>query len=163
MEARSGRKCVLALLAFTAGLVPAAPAACTADEEVRVTVVVILATDRDKVVDDKLREIAEAIRKLYPSLTGFRMGPMTCKSVRTAKRESFELVEGQTATVVVLHGADEDDMVCLKLKAPGWREFTYSTVCGKFFPVMTHYQTKDKDQLWIAIAVHPCAGKEKKR
>ena len=161
MEPVYGRRPLLALLVFATGLLHAAPTVRAADEEVRVTLVAILATDRDHVVDAKLKEIADEVRKKHPGLTGFRLGPMTCKAVVLGKREVFELVEGQLASVLVLHAADKNDMVCLKVKVPLWAEFTYSTVCGKFFPIMTRYQTKDKERLIIAICVH-CCDKEKK-
>ncbi len=162
MEPVSGRKPLLAVLAFAVGLLHLAPTAGAADEPVRVTLVAILATERDHVVDAKLKEIADEVRKKHPCLTGFRLGPMTCKSVMLGKRETFDLVEGQVSTVMVLHPADKRNMVCLKVKPPRWGELTYSTVCGKFFPIMTRYQTKDKDHLLIAIAVNPCKEKEKK-
>ena len=41
-------------------------------------------------------------------------------------------------------------------------EITYMTICGKFFPIVTRYQTKDKDRLIIAVMVKPCNG-EKRR
>lgn len=162
MEPKHRRRRLLALLGLAVGLLNPAPAARAADEEVRVTLVAILATDRDQVVDDKLRDIAGEFRKKYPWWTGFRLGIMTCKAVVVGKRETFELVDGQVATVLILHGADKDDRVCLKIKAPRMGELTYSTACTKFFPIMTRYQTKDKDHLLIAIAVNPCHGKERK-
>src|SRR5437870_1371154 len=162
MEPVYGRKLLLAVLALAAGLLPSTPAVRAAEGEVRVTLVAILATGRDQEVDAKLKDIAEEVRKKHPALTGFRLGPMSCKTVVVGKRETFDLVEGQVATITVLHPADKNDKVCLKVKAPHWSEFSYSTVCGKFFLIMTPYQTKANDQLLIAIAVNPCKGKEKK-
>jgi hypothetical protein len=149
----------LALLGVAAGLLALASPARAA-EEVRVTVVAILATDRNQVVDDRLKDIAEEVRKKHPWLTGFRLAIMTCKPMVVGAKDTFELVEGQEATVQVKHGADKNDMVCLKLKVPRLGEITYGTVCGKFFPVMTRYQTKDKEHLFIAVAVQPCKGKK---
>jgi hypothetical protein len=40
-------------------------------------------------------------------------------------------------------------------------EITYSCCCGKYFPIITRYQTKDNERLIIAIGVH-CCDKEKK-
>jgi hypothetical protein len=38
-------------------------------------------------------------------------------------------------------------------------EVEYTTCCGKFFPIITRYQTKDKERLIIAIRVQPCNKK----
>src|SRR5262249_7451501 len=61
MEPVYGRKLLLPVLALAAGLLPAPSAARAGEEEVRVTLVAILATNRDRVVDAKLKEIAEEV------------------------------------------------------------------------------------------------------
>ena len=40
----------------------------------------------------------------------------------------------------------------------------YSSVCGKYLPLVTDYKTKGKgDQLIIVFKVEACDGKEKKK
>ena len=69
--------------------------------------------------------------------------------------ESFDLVADQQATVTVLKTADKDNRVQLKISLPTVAEITYTTTCGKFFPIVTRYQTKDRERLIIAIMVSP--------
>jgi hypothetical protein len=128
-------------------------------EEVRVTVVAILATDQGKKVDQELQGIADEIRKKEPGLTGFRLGRMTRMPVNVGQKETFPLVDKEVAIVVVKHGANENNRVCLSVKPPQLGEITYTTCCGKFFPIVTRYQTKDKERLIIAIRVQPCKEK----
>ncbi|HLJ93274.1 MAG TPA: hypothetical protein VKU02_08800 [Gemmataceae bacterium] len=125
-------------------------------EEVKITIVVILASDRNHVVDRELQGIADEVRKCYPHLTGFRLGQITQKSLPVGKSEKFALVEDEVATVLVRHAADSKNRVGLTVKAPLQGEIQYSTCCGKFFPIVTRYQTKAKELLILAIRVQPC-------
>jgi len=139
-------------------LLAAAPAADTADET-RVCVVAIIATDRNTTVDEKIKCIAKEVQKKEPALTGFRMATTNCKPLTAGAKESFPLVEGEVASVVV-EGKCKGERVRLTVKAPLMGEITYSTTCGKYFPIVTRYQTKDKDRLIIAVMVKPeCKGK----
>jgi hypothetical protein len=139
------------------------PAACAADEEekgkVRVCVVVILATESDTKVDKPLANIAREVRKMYPKLTGFRFEKVCCKSLAIGEKDSFELIDDQTAAVTVQRGADRNDTVRLKVRPPKMGEITYSTACGKFLPIVTPYRNKANDRLLIAVRVQPCHGK----
>ncbi|HXG11821.1 MAG TPA: hypothetical protein VNK04_18845 [Gemmataceae bacterium] len=156
IRTRFGRH-LFALLAALAGLAAAASAgrACQ-PEQVRVTVVVILATDQNDKVCPTLECLAKEVRKKRPELTGFRQGNQTCKSMTVGKEETFELLEGQCAAVVVQHGANAHNWVCLKVHAPGVGDIVYRSVCGKFFPIVTGYQTKKNETLILAIRVEPC-------
>lgn len=149
----------LALLVLATLWYAAAPAA--ADDKVKVTVVAILANDRDNVIDHRLKCIAKEVQKVEPQLTGFQMGQITCKSIPVGKTAKATLVDNEVAEIVVEHAADKDDRVSLKVKAPQMGEIEYSSCCGKFFPILTRYQTKDKDRLIIAIMVRPCKHEQK--
>jgi hypothetical protein len=149
---RSSRPLLAVLAIFGA-------AAFTRAEEVRVTVVAILASDRGNAVDKELKGIAEEIRKKEPTLTSFRLGQITCKSVTVGEKETFPLVGKEFASVIVKHGANEQNRVGLTVKPPQLGEITYTTCCGKFFPIVTRYQTSGKERLIIAIRVQPCKGK----
>ena len=54
------------------------------------------------------------------------------------------------------HAADSKNRVGLTVKAPLQGEIQYTTCCGKFFPIVTRYQTKNKELLIVAIRVQPC-------
>jgi hypothetical protein len=128
-------------------------------EEVRVTVAVVLATDQNKKVDPDLKRIAQEIQKIEPALTGFRLGQITRKSVQVGEKAAFGLVDQEVATVLVVHGANEKNKVGLTVKPPHMGEVTYTTCCDKFFPIVTRYQTNNKEWLILAIRVQPCKGK----
>jgi hypothetical protein len=130
--------------------------AALAEERVKVTVVVILGTSRNADIDPKLKCVAREVQKVEPQLTGFQLGPATCKSLAVGNLFSFPLVEGQVADVIVQHAANEQDRVSLKVKPPQVGEITYTCACGKYFPIVTRYQTKAKDRLIVAIKVQPC-------
>jgi hypothetical protein len=130
-----------------------------AEEKIHVTVVAILATDQNKKVEPRLECLAKEVQKTDPTLTGFRWAKCSCQKLEVGKKLEFRLVEDQVAAVVVKHGCDKEDRVGLTVKAPLVGEIAYSCACGKFFPIMTRYQTKDKERLIIAIRVQPCPCK----
>ena len=146
---------LLGLLGVAVGLVGAAPKGRA--EEVKVTLVVILATERNSEVARELKSIAREVQKTYPHLTGFRLGEITSKALTVGKKEKFALVDDEVATVLVHHAADSKNRVGLTVKAPLQGEIQYLTCCGKFLPIVTRYQTKeDKECLILAIRVQPC-------
>jgi hypothetical protein len=134
---------------------PPAPA----EEKVRVSVVAILASERDRTVDAKLECIARELNKRFPKLVGFRMAKLSCKPLEVGAQESFRLVGDQEAVVTVEHAANKKDRVRLKVTPPSMGEITYSTPCGKFLPIVTPYRTRDDGVLIIAIRVQPCRCK----
>jgi hypothetical protein len=145
-------------------LIGAAPLAAFDDppgSDVKVSVVAILASE-DGQIDPRLKDIAKEIKKSseikkrQPPLTGFRLAKMTCKSVAVRGSESFELVADQQATVTVMKAADKDNHVQLKISPPTVGEITFTVVCGKFFPIITNYQTSNRELLIIAVRVQPC-------
>jgi hypothetical protein len=138
-------------------LLPAAPAPA---EEVRVAVVAILASGDGTRVDVEVEAVAREVRKKYPALTGFRMARTTCQPVAAGKEESFKLVDDEVATVEVERAADKGDRMRVRVKPPQLSEITYTTCCGKYFPIVTPYQTQTRhEQLIIAIMVCPCKEK----
>jgi hypothetical protein len=149
------------------GLAPADPAAGENPKEtVRVTVVTILATDQNEQVDPKLKWIARVVKKSEPQLTGFRLAQMTQVALPVGGQHKFPLVEREVAEVTVQQGTEAQNKVSLKVKAPQMGEIVYSTACGKFFPIVTRYQTQDKERLIVAVMVgtfkHPKRAKPDK-
>jgi hypothetical protein len=132
-------------------------------EDIRVTVVAILASTENTKIDPQLKCIAEKVQEREPTLKGFRVAEMTNRAVAVGKEDTFKLVEDQTVVVVVKQGEDKDNKkVGLEVKPPLLGKITYVTCCGKYFPIVTRYLTKDKkERLIIAIKVEPCpAGKK---
>jgi len=127
-------------------------------EEVRICVITIIATERDKKIDPKLKRVAEEVQKDYPELTGFQFKNMGCKSVTVGGKEEFKLIEDEVATVRVKQAADSDNKVELCIKPPRMKEITYRTACGKFLPIMTPVRTKEGDVLIIGVCLRPCRG-----
>jgi hypothetical protein len=134
---------------------------CGDEEEVKVTVVSVLATDKDNKVDKKLKELAKRIQAERPDLkfTGFKIGGQTQETLNVNKAHEFELVDKQTAVVTVRQGADAMNKVRLKVKLQCGSEMCYKTCCGKFLPICTCYKTAKGDCLLIAVMVEPCKGK----
>jgi hypothetical protein len=126
----------------------------------KISVVAILASETSTRVDSELRDIAAEIRRVHPELTGFRRAKMTCKSVEVRGTESFDLVANQTADVTVMKEVDKDNWVQLKVIPPTLGEITYTTICGKFFPIVTQHKTNAREWLIIAVRVQPCDGKK---
>jgi hypothetical protein len=133
---------------------PIGPAAAgDAKEKVRVTVVAILGTDQNDKVDPRLKWIARVVKKSDPQLTGFRMVKTTQMALPVGGQHKFPLVEREVAEVTVQQGTEGENKVDLKVKAPQMGEIVYTTTCSKFFPIVTRYQTRDKERLIVAIMV----------
>jgi hypothetical protein len=130
----------------------------TAGDDVQVALVAILATSdaKNPKVDAGLENIARRVQKKYPDLTRFHMAQMTSQSVTVGRPETFKLVDDQSARVVVEQAADKNDHVRLTVTPPELRAITYTTCCGKYFPIVTPYHTKKQEQLIMAIMVSPC-------
>ena len=128
-------------------------------KRVKVTMVTILATDRNNEVDPRLKDIAAEIRKMNPQLKGFKLVSMENKSLPVDEKAVFPLVDDQVAKVVIRRGADENNKVILAVTPPKQGELTWSSACGKFLPIVTRYQTQAKERLILAVRVQPCNGK----
>ena len=161
MIARSSSKMRLGLGLF--GLLCALPIALACDpkpdRKVRVSVVVIWASETDTKIDKKLECIAREVTKMHPKLKGFRMGKMACESLKIGDAKVFDLAEGKTTTITIQQAADKMDRIRLEVGPPKMGKITYSTPCGKFLPILTPYRTKANETLIIAIRVQPCNGK----
>lgn len=127
------------------------------DSKIRVTVLAILATDKNKEVEKELMEIAKEVQKKEPSLTGFKIDRTSTKLMKIGQKEKFPLTE-ETEVVVILK-EEEDHRISITIKPPTVGAISYSCCCGKYFPVITRYQTKDQSRLIIAVMVKPCTTK----
>jgi hypothetical protein len=125
-------------------------------EKVKITLVVILATEDGDFIDKRLKDFAKEVQVKYPTYKSFKIKSMTNKSLAPAEKAVFKLVEDKTAQIVVKHGADKENRVSLAVTSPDQGEIDYRTVCGKYLPIVTRYQTKSTQRLMLAIQVRPC-------
>jgi hypothetical protein len=148
-------------LPFAAGRCAAAD---PPEPRVKVTVAVVLANNDGK-VDDRLKCVAAEIQKMHPRLTGFHVGPTTTQQVPLGGTEKFKLVDGHEASVAVKRCPDCPNRFCLEVQSKGLLgEMVYTSVCGKYMPLITEYKTKKGgDQLIIAFKVEACDGKDKEK
>ena len=138
----------------------ATPAVTAGDEKVTVSVVAILATDKDEIVKPKkIEAIAAELRKLNPKLTGFHSPKEWCKDIPLNSPTKFTLVDDKVVDVEVERAVDQDNKNVIRVQPPTLGEIKYYTSCGKFFPIITEYKTKDGEVLIIAIRVQPCNKK----
>jgi len=131
-----------------------------AGDQVKVTIVAVLATSQNKNVDPKLECLAKEVQKTHPNLTGFRIERCSCKELFVGDKYKFPLVDDETAVVGIQRGPGKEDRVDLTIKPPKGGDIVYTSCCGKFFHISTRYQTKDKEQLIIAIRVQCCDKKK---
>ncbi len=127
-------------------------------DKVKVTVVVILASEGKAEVDPQLDKIAQEIQKRNPKLKRFQLKSIKCRSLAVDEKAVFDLVDDKKAQIVVKQKADKNNRVGLAVTPPDQGEFVYRTVCGKFLPIVTRYHTRMKERLILAIRVQPCNG-----
>jgi hypothetical protein len=147
---------------FAAIILVAGPwmaAARADDDKIDVTVLAILATDKNSVVDERLKDIAKEIQKNHPTLTGFRVERVTKKPVKVGDKDSFQLVDEKEVVVALSQRDPATGRVTVTIKPPTVGEITYACCCGKFFPVITRYETKESERLIVAVMVKPCHKK----
>jgi len=128
--------------------------------KVTVTVVTILASDRHTTVDADIKCLADEVKKLRPKLTGFRTGETITKSLTVGETDTFKLVDAEVATITLDEATNQEGKVRLTVKPPQVGQISYSTCCGKCFPIITGYTTKNGDLLIIAVQVRPAPVKK---
>lgn len=128
-------------------------------DPVKVTLVVILASEKGNTVDKRLKGVAAEIQKLHPNLKSFTWHSQELKELQPSEKASLRCVEDETVEMIVKHGADKENRVSLAVKPPSMSRLEYQTVCGKFLPIVTPYKTKKNETLILAIRVEPCKGK----
>jgi hypothetical protein len=148
---------MLSCVVFLTGLA-CQPDAVPQTKNVKVTLVVILASEEPVHVDKQLVHIAKEVQKKRPELKCFKLKCMSAQSLPVNTPATFNLVDKQTAEVVILQPADAKNRVILGVKPPLQGKFEYETVCGKFLPIVTRYETQKDERLILAIRVQPCNG-----
>ncbi len=128
-------------------------------DNLRVSVLVILATDKNDKIDPKIECIVKEVQKHDSKLTGFRIANLTTKSLPIGGKEDFNLCTEQCLHVIVEKKGDDEGRFQMKITPPHMGEITYTTTCGKYFPVMTAYRNKDGELLIIGVRIQPCDGR----
>lgn len=121
-------------------------------QKLKVTLVSILASEEGSSVDRRLEQIAEEVQRRFPQLKSFKIQSLTTRELAVRERSPFELIDGKVAEVMIKHGVD-GDRVSVAVTAPGQKEVVYRTVCGKFVPIMSEYQTPGRERLILALRV----------
>src|SRR5262245_61943419 len=88
-------------------------AAVGSADNVRVTVIAILASDKHKEVNERLKDIAEKIQEKDPKLTGFKLEQVSCESIAPGKSAKLKLIDKETVEVLVNEKTDADGRVLL--------------------------------------------------
>jgi|SRR5665213_486722 len=138
---------------------PLAAAFAGDGDNIRVSVLAILATDKNDKIDPKLECIVKEVQKHDPKLTGFRIANITSKSLPIGGKDDFELCGDQCLHVTVEKKGDEKGRLQMKITPPQMGDITYTTTCGKYFPVMTPYHNKEGELLIIGVRIQPCNSK----
>ena len=151
--------CCLLLLAglTTFALVPPLRAE---EPPIRVTVVAILASNKKDKIDKQLTELAAELRKKDPALKGFTLKRTNCLAMEIGAKESFQLIDELEAVVRLRDKDKKTNRVSLTVTAPTLSAISYTTCCGKFFPLTTDHVTKDGERLIVAVMVRPCDDKK---
>lgn len=125
---------------------------------IRVTVVIVLATDQSQHVDPRLKDLAKEVQKRDPKLTGFKLVATESKSIPVGESATVHLTDQQVLKVQVDRHKDENGRITLTLQPPAMDAVSYACACDKFFPIVTPHRTKAGEQLIIAVMAKPCTG-----
>ena len=152
-----------ALTLILATLAGAALADCDWPDEkdpVKVTLVIVLASEKGNKIDKNLTMLAAEVQKTHPYLKSFTCKTQEIRSLKPNEKTSMLCVDDQSVEMMVKHGADKENRVSLHVKPPNMSALEYQSVCGKYLPIVTPYKTKKKgDTLILAIKMEPCQKK----
>ncbi len=151
-------RCFAAILLGTALGSTAAPVRAD-DDEVKVTIVAVVASSRNKKIDPRLVALAPELKKKDSTWTGFRVERIACQSIQIGGRVTVEIMDDYKVVIEVKERDPNTGCVSLRVKPDRMGALTYKCCCGKFFPFLTPHETKDKDCLVVAIMSKSCKKK----
>lgn len=125
---------------------------------VRVTVLVVLASEGKSAIDPKLKALAQEVSKREPKLTSFTLAQSRSLAIPHEKTHEFTLIDKLTMPVKVVQPRNPLGRVKLTIRPPGLGEITYECVCGKYLPIVTPEVTQSGHRLILAIMATPCLG-----
>lgn len=130
------------------------------DNNIKVTIVAVTASKRHQKTDPRLKELAVELKKKNPIWTGFNVERTICASIQVGGKETVKIMDDYSVTVSIKGRDPDTGCISFVVKPDTLDEFAYTCCCNKFFPVITRYDTKDKDRLVIAIMAKPCMKKK---
>jgi hypothetical protein len=147
-----------AVLAVFCVVTAATDRACAQD--VRVTVVTILASDKSDFVDPKLKDLAQEVKSREPNLKGYRLGKTAHRDISFNQKQAIRLFDDKDySTDVTLIGKDDTGKRAeIEIKPPLIGAIRYQTAYDKFFPIVTR-AVVDGERLIIAYMVKPAEKK----
>jgi hypothetical protein len=151
------RRCAVVAI-FGLAFFAAAPARA---QDVRVTVVTILASEKSDYVDPKLKDLAHEVKSREPSLTGYRLGKTGYRDMSLGQKQAIKLFDDKdySTDVTVLRKDDSKKWFELEVKPPLVGAIRYEVACDKFFPIVTRALV-DGERLIIAYMVKPAEKKQ---
>jgi hypothetical protein len=149
---------LLGLLTTLTTLAHACPCCVDDKDPVKVTLVVIFASEEGNTIDKELKAVAEEVQKMNPNFKSFKLHTMQSKSLKPGEKVSMPIVENKKLDMLIKNGADKNNRVTLSIFPPEIGEIEYQTVCGKFLPIVTRCKTKAGERIILAIRVQPCRG-----
>ncbi len=128
--------------------------------KIKVTMVVVLASEKPGKVDKCLQDLAQCVQMQNTNLKSFRVHSMTSKSVPVNQKTAFKLVDQKKAFITIIQGTNKHKRVEVSVHVPTIvGEIVYRCVCKKYVPFVTRYHTRKGERLIIAVGVEPCKGK----
>lgn len=129
-------------------------------DPVKVTLVIVLASEKGDKIDKNLKMLAAEVQKTHPHLKSFRCKTQIMESLKPDVKTAMKCVDSEVIEMTVKHGADKNNRVSLHVKAPMMSALEYQSVCGKYLPIVTPYKTKTNGEtLILAIKLEPCHAK----
>jgi hypothetical protein len=119
----------------------------------KVAVVVVLASEEGDVVDPRLKNIAEEVRKLNPNLKSFRVKSTTTRELPENEKASFPLADMKNVEITVRQCADKEGKTTLAVAPPEQGEIVFRLAANKYLPIVTRVQTERKERVILAIRV----------
>lgn len=136
------------LLAFVTPIFPA-------EEEISVTTLVMIATEKNAVVEEKLKSISESIRVKEPKLTGLTLAHTYHQNIKIGASKEIDLGDDKKFTITLIQKKDSDK-VTLRLRPPVGGEISYTCSCGAYVPVCTGLTNANGDRIIVAVMAKPC-------
>ena len=131
------------------------------DDGVSVSVVAILATDKNDKINPGLEAIAKEIQKTQPQLTGFQIAVTSRKTIAVGGKDDFDLGNDQSLRVEVQQKLDKEDRYQIKLTPPKMGDITcHAACCGRFLPIITPFRTKNGEWLIVGVSLQPAGCKQ---
>jgi hypothetical protein len=129
------------------------------DDPIKVVVLVILGTDKNNNVNERLKEIAPELKKNDETLTGFELKTTLRHSIKMGESKLIDLIGNTNMKVTINEKTDDAGHVTVTIKLPKLDEITYGCTCGMYFPILTNCYTADNKRIIIAVMAKPCKKK----